>query len=116
MPYVKVNDISLYYELQDEGDGGAEGEPLVLIMGLGTDISEWDGVIRWHWRCSIRRASKSLFWSQRQRELSRAGGGTSTACYPACPSSGASILSRVTHSRDNSRRHPHSIIQANYTS
>jgi len=47
MPYVKVNDISLYYELQDEGDGGAEGEPLVLIMGLGTDISEWDGVIRW---------------------------------------------------------------------
>jgi 3-oxoadipate enol-lactonase len=47
MPYVKVNDISIYYEMHDEGDGGTEGEPMVLIMGLGTDISEWDGIIRW---------------------------------------------------------------------
>jgi len=35
MPYVKVNDIHMYYEIH------GEGEPLVLILGLGTDISEW---------------------------------------------------------------------------
>lgn len=40
MPYVKVNDIQMYYEIH----GG--GEPLVLIVGLGTDISEWDAIIR----------------------------------------------------------------------
>ena len=41
MPYLKVNDIQMYYEIP------ADGEPLVLIVGLGTDISEWDGIIRW---------------------------------------------------------------------
>jgi 3-oxoadipate enol-lactonase len=41
MLYVKVNDIQMYYEI--DGDG----EPLVLIVGLGTDISEWDRIIRW---------------------------------------------------------------------
>ncbi|HEY6284385.1 MAG TPA: alpha/beta hydrolase [Ktedonobacteraceae bacterium] len=41
MPYVKVNDIHMYYEIH------GDGEPLVLIVGLGTDISEWDGIIRW---------------------------------------------------------------------
>ena len=41
MPYVRVNDIQMYYELQ------GEGEPLALIVGLGTDISEWDVIIRW---------------------------------------------------------------------
>ena len=41
MPYVKVNDIQIYYEIH------GEGEPLVLILGLGTDISEWGGIIRW---------------------------------------------------------------------
>lgn len=41
MPYVKVNDIQMYYEIH------GDGEPLVLIVGLGTDISEWDGIIRW---------------------------------------------------------------------
>ncbi len=41
MPYVKVNDINMYYEIH------GDGEPLVLIVGLGTDISEWDGIIRW---------------------------------------------------------------------
>ncbi len=41
MPYMKVNDIQMYYEIH------GEGEPLVLILGLGTDISEWDGIIRW---------------------------------------------------------------------
>ena len=42
MPYVKVNDIQMYYEMRGEG----EGEPLVMILGLGTDVSEWDGMIR----------------------------------------------------------------------
>src|SRR5712692_10433966 len=41
MPTIKVNDIHMYYEIH------GEGEPLVLIVGLGTDISEWDGIIRW---------------------------------------------------------------------
>jgi 3-oxoadipate enol-lactonase len=41
MPYVQVNDIQMYYEIH------GDGEPLVLIVGLGTDISEWDGIIRW---------------------------------------------------------------------
>lgn len=41
MPYIKVNDINMYYEIH------GDGEPLVLIVGLGTDISEWDGIIRW---------------------------------------------------------------------
>src|SRR5256885_9846397 len=41
MPYVRVNDIQVYYELQ------GDGEPLVVILGLGTDVSEWDGIIRW---------------------------------------------------------------------
>ena len=39
MPYVKVNDIQMYYEIH------GDGEPLVLIVGLGTDISEWEGII-----------------------------------------------------------------------
>lgn len=41
MPHVKVNDISMYYEIRDESEGEAkseEGEPLVLIMGLAADI------------------------------------------------------------------------------
>jgi len=29
----------MYYEIH------GDGEPLVLIVGLGTDISEWDGII-----------------------------------------------------------------------
>jgi pimeloyl-ACP methyl ester carboxylesterase len=41
MPYVKVNDIQMYYEIH------GDGVPLVLIVGLGTDISEWDGIIHW---------------------------------------------------------------------
>ena len=31
----------MYYEIH------GDGEPMVLIVGLGTDISEWDGIIRW---------------------------------------------------------------------
>jgi pimeloyl-ACP methyl ester carboxylesterase len=37
MPTIHVNDIEMY----------DEGEPLVLIVGLGTDLSEWDGIIGW---------------------------------------------------------------------
>jgi hypothetical protein len=33
MPTVQVNDIAMYYELQ------GVGEPLVLIAGLGADIT-----------------------------------------------------------------------------
>lgn len=40
MPTVQVNDINLYYEVH-----GA-GAPLVLIGGLGTDLSEWESLIR----------------------------------------------------------------------
>src|SRR6266700_2919026 len=41
MPYLKIDDIQMYYEIH------GDGEPLLLIVGLGTDISEWDGIIRW---------------------------------------------------------------------
>src|SRR2546430_16089333 len=41
MLYVRVNDIQMYYEMH------GDGEPLVVILGLGTDVSEWDGIIRW---------------------------------------------------------------------
>jgi pimeloyl-ACP methyl ester carboxylesterase len=41
MPYVIVNDIQMYYELH------GDGEPLVLVVGLGTDISEWGGIVGW---------------------------------------------------------------------
>lgn len=39
MPTVQVNDIRMYYEIH------GEGEPLALIVGLGTDISEWSAII-----------------------------------------------------------------------
>jgi 3-oxoadipate enol-lactonase len=35
MPTVKVNDINMYYETH------AEGDPLLLIMGFGTDLTGW---------------------------------------------------------------------------
>ena len=35
MPEVRVNDINMYYEIH------GEGEPLVLIMGLGGDHFRW---------------------------------------------------------------------------
>ena len=41
MPTEHVNDIQMYYEIH------GEGEPLVLISGLGTDISEWGDLILW---------------------------------------------------------------------
>ena len=40
MPTIKVNDISMYYEIH------GDGEPLVLITGLGNDISQYEGLIR----------------------------------------------------------------------
>jgi pimeloyl-ACP methyl ester carboxylesterase len=36
VPTIKVNDIQLYYEVQ------GQGEPLVLIMGLGANTHGWD--------------------------------------------------------------------------
>jgi pimeloyl-ACP methyl ester carboxylesterase len=35
MPIIKVNDINMYYEIH------GEGEPLLLIMGMGADLSVW---------------------------------------------------------------------------
>jgi pimeloyl-ACP methyl ester carboxylesterase len=40
MPTMKINDINMYYELR------GEGEPIVLIAGLGTDISPYREIIR----------------------------------------------------------------------
>jgi 3-oxoadipate enol-lactonase len=40
MPTVTVNDISMYYELH------GQGEPLVLITGLGNDVTQYEHVIR----------------------------------------------------------------------
>lgn len=41
MPTIKVNDIHMYYEIH------GEGKPLVLIGGLGIDLSEFDGISHW---------------------------------------------------------------------
>ena len=41
MPTVQVNDITMYYELQ------GEGEPLVLIAGLRLDLSDYHGIDSW---------------------------------------------------------------------
>lgn len=40
MPAVKVNDINMYYKLH------GQGEPLVLITGLGNDATQYDYIIR----------------------------------------------------------------------
>ncbi|MDD5431849.1 MAG: alpha/beta hydrolase [Candidatus Omnitrophica bacterium] len=40
MPKVKLNDISLYYEVY------GKGAPLLLIGGLGSDSSSWLGVVK----------------------------------------------------------------------
>jgi len=37
----RTNDITMYYDIH-----GA-GEPLVLIVGLATNILEWEGMISW---------------------------------------------------------------------
>ena len=39
MPAVKVNDINMYYEIR------GDGEPLVLIAGLGTDLTIYEPII-----------------------------------------------------------------------
>lgn len=41
MPMIRVNDLDMYYEIH------GEGEALVLISGLGTDVSEWGSIIHW---------------------------------------------------------------------
>ena len=35
MPTVRVGDINMYYEIH------GKGEPLLLIMGLGSDLTSW---------------------------------------------------------------------------
>ena len=40
MPFVQVHDIRMYYEVH------GEGEPLAMIPGLGTDVSEWQSIIQ----------------------------------------------------------------------
>ncbi len=40
MPMVKVNDINMHYEVQGEGD------PILLIAGLGTDLASYREIIR----------------------------------------------------------------------
>jgi len=41
MPTLRVNDITMYYERH------GEGVPLVLIAGLGLDLSEWGRIVPW---------------------------------------------------------------------
>jgi len=41
MPTIKVNDINMYYEIH------GQGEPLLLIMGMGADLSVWGDNIQW---------------------------------------------------------------------
>lgn len=40
MPYIHINDIQMYYEIH------SEGEPLLVIPGLSSDISEWGVITR----------------------------------------------------------------------
>jgi 3-oxoadipate enol-lactonase len=48
MPAVAVNGLDIYYELH------GTGEPLVLIGGLGTDITQFAGIIDWlAQRCQV---------------------------------------------------------------
>jgi 3-oxoadipate enol-lactonase len=41
VPIQRVGDIDMYYELHGTGD------PVVLIGGLGNDISEWEWMVQW---------------------------------------------------------------------
>jgi 3-oxoadipate enol-lactonase len=41
VPVMRVGDIDMYYEVH------GSGEPLVLINGLGNDISQWEWMIAW---------------------------------------------------------------------
>lgn len=41
MPIIKINDIKMYYEIH------GEGEPIVLIAGLGTDLASHVEMISW---------------------------------------------------------------------
>ena len=44
MPYITVNNLRMYYEIHGEGN---EGEPLVMILGLAIDVSEWEAMTGW---------------------------------------------------------------------
>lgn len=39
MPNIQVNNVSLYYEIH------GEGEPLMLVAGLGSDSQSWQPVM-----------------------------------------------------------------------
>jgi len=54
MPIAKVNDINMYYEMH----GG--GEPLVLIAGLGTDLTVYEPIIN-----ELSQKSKVLAFDNR---------------------------------------------------
>jgi pimeloyl-ACP methyl ester carboxylesterase len=41
MPILRAGDIDMYYEVHGTGD------PVVLIGGLGNDVSEWEWMIQW---------------------------------------------------------------------
>jgi pimeloyl-ACP methyl ester carboxylesterase len=40
MPQAQINDISIEYDVQ----GPADGEPVLLIMGLGSQLTRWGPV------------------------------------------------------------------------
>ena len=42
MPKVKVRDINMYYEVQ----GVVDGDPLILIAGMGSDLTSWAFQVR----------------------------------------------------------------------
>lgn len=54
MPSIKVDDISIYYEMH------GQGEPLLLINGLGADISEFRALIE-----RIARAHRVIAFDNR---------------------------------------------------
>jgi 3-oxoadipate enol-lactonase len=81
MPYVRVNDIQMYYELR------GDGEPLALIVGLGTDISEWDVIIRW-----LTNKYQVLAFDNR---------GAGRTDKPDIPLQKSVIIRTITHARAN---------------
>ena len=65
MPHEKINGINIYYEVH------GEGEPLVLVPGLGSDATRWyrnlPGLVRKYYLRSEdgRRAGGVYLWESR---------------------------------------------------
>src|SRR5260370_38124945 len=74
-----------------------------------SSVFPWGDGSRWHWHCGIRRASKSSSLYPHPLEGSRIGGGTSSVFYPARPSSGGNLPTRITHLPGNARPHSSTI-------